>query len=230
MRKAVFGLGATSYDARFMDTMADEYIRQTRWTKLRLSAVEELVEPRAGERVLDLGCAAGAIAHFLSGFGCETVGVDAEPLAIKRARWLFPGLVFEVADVSDLPYDDASFDKAVAADLVEHLDDEVLAGMLAEAHRVLRPEGTLSLYTPNPLHLIERLKAREILIAQNPTHIGLRTADEFAEALRSAGFVIDRDTWRASFFPVLGPVERTAGRWTELLRYRLCLRGRKPAG
>ena len=228
MKRFTFRPAPTSYDDEFIDTMADAYREQDAWTRLRLGAIEDLVEPQRGERALDLGCTAGAITHFLSTFGCEAVGVDAEPRAIERARDLYPELSFEVADVSELPFEDAEFDKAVAADLVEHLDDAALEGMLSESFRVLRPGGTLSIYTPNPQHLIERLKSRELVLAQNPTHIGLRPAPAFAAALERAGFAVDRNEWRASFFPVFRTVERAAGRWTSFMRYRLCLRGRRP--
>lgn len=216
-----------SYGGVFVDTMARAYLDQTPWTRLRLAAVRDLVEPRAGDRVLDLGCAAGAISHYLSTFGCETVGVDAEPEAIETARALFPSLAFELADVRRLPFEDASFDKAVAADLVEHLDDETLEAMLAETRRVLRPAGTLSLYTPNPEHAIELLKARDILLARNPTHIGLRTAVELERRLEQAGFRVELSTWRPSFIPGLRVLERLAGDRLSLLRYRLCLRARR---
>ena len=218
-----------SYDSAFVGTMASAYLEQTPWTQLRLGVVRDLVEPRPGERVLDLGCAAGAITHFLSTFRCKSVGIDAEPLAVETARSLFPALRFEVADVASLPFEDVSFDKAVAADLVEHLDDGTLERMLAEVRRVLVPEGTLSLYTPNPRHPIERLKGRNLVLARNPTHIGLRTEAELADAMRAAGFGIDRLEWRASFFPGLSVVERLGGGRVESLRYRLCLRGRLPS-
>src|SRR5919201_2903863 len=172
------------YDDTFMETMASAYLERTPWTELRLAAVRDLVEPRPGERIVDLGCAAGAITHFLSELGAETVGVDAEPRAIEKARELFPGLEFTVADVAELPFDDASFDKAVAADLVEHLDEETFRRMLRELQRVLRPGGSFTLYTPNPRHLIERLKAHEVVLAQNPTHIGLRDAPTPQRILR----------------------------------------------
>ena len=53
------------YDDTFMETMASAYLERTPWTELRLAAVRDLVEPRAGDRVVDLGCAAGAVTHFL---------------------------------------------------------------------------------------------------------------------------------------------------------------------
>jgi SAM-dependent methyltransferase len=227
IRLPAFRRAPSEYDEAFMDTMASAYLERTAWTELRLEAVRALVEPQAGDRVLDLGCAAGAVSHFLSTLGCQTVGVDAEPLAIDKARELFPGLDFQLANVARLPFEDASFDKAVAADLVEHLDDETFRAMLRETRRVLRPGGTLSIYTPNPRHPIERLKARDLILAQNPTHIGLRDAATLGAMLREAGFEVDRSEWRASFIRGLRVVERTGGGRIESLRYRLCVRGKR---
>jgi SAM-dependent methyltransferase len=228
MRLGLIGRAPAEYDQRFMDTMARAYLAQTAWTQLRLGAVRDLVAPRRGDRVLDLGSAGGAVTHFLSTFGCEVVGVDSEPRAVETASQLFPRLRFELADVADLPYPDASFDKAVAADLVEHLDDNVFAAMLAEARRVLVPGGTLSIYTPNPSHPIEWLKERDLILARNETHIGLRDAPTLVRALETAGFAVDRNEWRPSFWLGLRTLERLAGGQVDSLRYRLCLRGCKP--
>jgi SAM-dependent methyltransferase len=229
VRRLVFRRAPAEYDETFMDTMASAYLERTPWTELRLAAVRDLVEPKPGERILDLGCAAGAITHYLSELGAETVGVDAEPGAIAKAQELFPGLEFTVADVAALPFEDASFDKAVAADLVEHLDESTFRGMLRELGRVLRPGGSFTLYTPNPKHLIERLKARNLVLAQNPTHIGLRDAPTLERLLQEEGFRVDRSEWRPSFFAGLKQVERLGGRYSPLLRYRLCVRALKAA-
>jgi len=227
MRLPAFRRAPAEYDEQFMDTMASEYLERSAWTELRLEAVRSLVEPQPGDRVLDLGCAAGAISDYLSSLGCETVGVDAEPLAVEKARELFPALSFQLANVARLPFEDSSFDKAVAADLVEHLDDQTFRAMLRETKRVLRPGGTLSLYTPNPRHPIERLKARDLILAQNPTHVGLRDMRTLETMLREGGFGVDRSEWRASFIRGLRLVERGGGARFESLRYRLCVRGKR---
>lgn len=227
MRLPTFRKAPAEYDERFMDTMASAYAEGTPWTELRLDAVRRLVDPRPGEQVLDLGCAAGAVSHFLSELGCQTVGVDAEPRAIEKARGLFPGLQFQLANVARLPFEDGSFDKAVAADVVEHLDDETFSAMLRETRRVLRPGGTLSIYTPNPKHLIERLKKRNLILAENPTHIGLRNRDTLEGLLREAGFTVELSEWRASFIRGLRTFERAGGGRIESLRYRLCVRARR---
>lgn len=209
-----------------MDAMASAYLERTSWTQLRLLTLTALVDPRAGDRIVDLGCAAGALTHFFSQSGAQVVGVDAEPRAIEKASSLFPDLEFVQADVATLPFADASFDKAVAGDLVEHLDDETFGAMLAEVHRVLVTGGTLSIYTPNPRHPIERLKEHNLVLAQNPTHIGLRTSLGLRRALEAGGFRIERDDWTPSFFSGLRVVERALGGRFESWRYRLCLRAR----
>jgi SAM-dependent methyltransferase len=218
------------YDGRFMETMASAYVERTPWTRLRLDALRDLADPKPGDRIVDLGCAAGALTHFFSTFGGAVVGVDASPSAIAKARSLFPHLQFVEADVKQLPFPDASFDKAVAGDLVEHLDDETFRAMLREVRRVLVAGGTLSIYTPNPRHPIERLKARNLILAQNPTHIGLRTAAELKQMTEAEGFAVERLDWTPSFFRGLRAIERALGSRVESLRYRLCLRARTTKG
>lgn len=211
-----------------MDKMAGEYLDRTAWTELRLRELHALVEPKEGDRIVDLGCAAGALTHYFSGFGATVVGVDFEELAVTKARSLFPALRFEQASVTQMPLEDHSFDKAVAGDLVEHLDHDTFCAMLEEVKRVLVPGGSLSIYTPNPLHLIERLKERNLILAQNPTHIGLRTADELTRLMREYGYTVDRAGWAASFFPGLKQVETVLGKRFQLFRYRLALRALTP--
>jgi SAM-dependent methyltransferase len=229
MRLGFVGRAPARYDDAFVDAMTRAYLEQTAWTRLRLSAVRDLVEPNAGDRVLDLGSAGGAVTHFLSTFGCQVVGIDSEPRAIRAASSVFPSLPFELADVTALPFPDRSFDKAVAADLVEHLEDAPLERMLDEVARVLVPGGSLSVYTPNARHPIERLKTRDLVLARNETHVGVRDARQLAAALDQAGLVVDRNEWRASFIPGLRTVERLGGPHVASLRYRLCLRARTPS-
>jgi 2-polyprenyl-3-methyl-5-hydroxy-6-metoxy-1,4-benzoquinol methylase len=222
--RLTLGKAPAEYDDAFMAKMASEYLEQTAWTRLRLDALLPLVEPAEGDRILDLGCAAGALTDFFSKFGARVTGIDSEPKAIETARSLFPGLAFKQADVAELPERDRSIDKAVAGDLVEHLDEPTFLRMLGELRRVLVEGGTLSIYTPNPRHPIERLKARNLVLAQNPTHIGLRSSAELVALLERSGFVVDHVGWTPSFFPVLRTVERLLGPRWETFRYRLCIR------
>jgi SAM-dependent methyltransferase len=230
MARVTIRKSPAEYDERFMEAMASAYTERTAWTVLRLDALRELVDPHPGDRIVDLGCAAGALTDFFSGFAATVTGVDASADAIAKARSLFPQLQFVEADVRQLPFADHSFDKAVAGDLVEHLDDETFRAMLRELRRVLVPGGTLSIYTPNPRHPIERLKARNLILAQNPTHIGLRTAQELKRMLEAGDFTVERVDWTPSFFRGLRTIEGALGPRVESMRYRLCLCARTTKG
>jgi SAM-dependent methyltransferase len=121
-----------------------------------------------GRRVLDLGCRDGALTQAYTA-GNEVVGVDADREALAEAAKL--GIETQWADL-DRPLDfaDASFDVAVAGELLEHLRDPQL--LVGEIHRVLRPGGTFVGSVPNAYRLKGRLrflagKAPET----DPTHL-----------------------------------------------------------
>jgi cyclopropane fatty-acyl-phospholipid synthase-like methyltransferase len=214
--------------------MSDAYLNQTPWTRLRLAQVKRVIDPRPGDRIIDLGCGMGAVAHFCSTFGAQAVGVDLSPVAIGMARELFPqaGLEFHERDVSDLHgIGDGTFDKAVSADLVEHIPQAVFEGMLREAFRVLRSDGVFFIYTPNPAHVIERLKARNWILKQNPTHIDLKSERRIVSTLVETGFWIQEVYSVASFFPVFNLIERLMMPLPAvgaLFRYRTCVSAVKP--
>jgi SAM-dependent methyltransferase len=107
-----------------------------------------------GLRVLDLGCRDGALtAEYLH--GNDVVGVDVDRSALARAG--NRGIETTWADLDDpLPFEDESFDVVVTAEVLEHL--RLPDVMLAEARRVLRPDGLLVGSVPNCFRLKTRLR------------------------------------------------------------------------
>ena len=104
-----------------------------------------ILDPRAGERIVDVGCGTGLfvaeVAQIVGDVG-RVLGVDVSPdvLALARRRCAgWPWVACEEADATQLPADDASFDSAVSVQVLEYVADVDRA--LAEIHRVLRPGG-----------------------------------------------------------------------------------------
>lgn len=104
-----------------------------------------LLAPQPGERALDIGCGPGLTTEALAravGEQGRVAGVDIAPamLAIARRRCeSLPQVGFEQADVTRLPYADASFDVALASQVYEYVED--IDSALRELARVIRPGG-----------------------------------------------------------------------------------------
>lgn len=92
-------------------------------------------------RALDIGCGNGKTTSTLIDLGCDVTGIDFSHLAIESCRSRFPGSTFLVADATNLPFEDGSFDFVAAVHVVENLDDDQLALMVSEVHRTLRSGG-----------------------------------------------------------------------------------------
>jgi ubiquinone/menaquinone biosynthesis C-methylase UbiE len=114
-------------------------------------AVLELMGQVTGRRVLDAGCGPGFYAEALVARGAEVVAFDQSPTMVDLARKrLGPRVAVRVHDLA-APLDwigDGSFDAALMALVIHHLDDRVAA--LREIHRVLRPGGRLVISTHHP--------------------------------------------------------------------------------
>lgn len=88
-------------------------------------------------KLLDIGCGTGARLKMLSG-RCETWGIDSHPRAVEFCRRR--GLKnISVAEAADLPFPSGVFTHATCCEVLQNLDDDLVA--LKEAFRVLRPGG-----------------------------------------------------------------------------------------
>lgn len=132
-------------DPRYDDREAMAPPPDHRWT-LMLAQIPE------GSRVLELGCGRGYAAVAMAGKGCTVVGIelDVEAAAEARARCQRV-LVGDLAELLESPeLADGSFDVIVAADVLEHLVDPVLA--LRRCRRLLADGGFVLASIPNATH------------------------------------------------------------------------------
>ena len=107
----------------------------------------------AGDRLLDLGCGAGRHAAEACRRGATVVALDMSAPDLKEARDRLADVDPERArslavqgDALRLPFADGSFDRIIAAEVLEHIPDD--AGAMAELARVLRPGGLVAVTVP----------------------------------------------------------------------------------
>jgi SAM-dependent methyltransferase len=95
------------------------------------------VEP--GQRVLDVGCGAGAFLRLVAERGGEPFGIDASEALIEFARKRLPDADLRVGEMQDLPYHDDAFDLVAGFNSFFFANDMVAA--LNEAGRVAKPDA-----------------------------------------------------------------------------------------
>jgi SAM-dependent methyltransferase len=113
---------------------------------------------RAGDRLLDLGCGFGRHAFEALRRGARVVACDmalpelqqvqATAFTMRETAEIPPGLscTSVQGDGTRLPFDDGSFDRIIASEVMEHVPDDIAA--LDELARVLRPGGAIAVTVP----------------------------------------------------------------------------------
>jgi SAM-dependent methyltransferase len=121
----------------------------------RLAIIRELVAPRTGERLLEVGCGGG---HVLRQFPeCELTGVDVSGQMLDKARRNLQGyrVVLLKGELGALGLEPGSFDAVVYTEVLEHtLEPEAFLDDIA---RLLRPTGRAVITLPND-HLVNGAK------------------------------------------------------------------------
>jgi SAM-dependent methyltransferase len=121
--------------------------------RVRASCVSSMIGDVQGKDVLDAGCGPGLHMLLLSARGGHIVGVDADRKKVKSGVDIAKNLGREgqhslPADVTKLPFRDASFHVLLCSDVLEHIGDDGSA--LSEFFRVLSDGGRLVITVPTP--------------------------------------------------------------------------------
>lgn len=101
----------------------------------------EMLAPRPGERLLDVGFGGGGLIAALQRAGAVPVGVDVSEAMVARGRRRFPGTELHCAPAERLPLDDSSVAKAVSLNSLYFWADPAAA--FAELARAIAPGGRL---------------------------------------------------------------------------------------
>jgi ubiquinone/menaquinone biosynthesis C-methylase UbiE len=150
------------------------------------------------DTVLDVACGSGLVSCELSRVVHHVTGIDITPAMIEQANLLrqeknLYNIKYEIGDVTDLPYSDASFTIVITRYSFHHLLDPY--SVLSEMERVCMQEGRVIVIDATPpsdkadmYNYVERLR--------DPSHVKALTLAELLEMFKEKGLtVIDTDSY-----------------------------------
>lgn len=117
----------------------------------RYMTIQEIVRNKI---VLDAACGEGYGSNLLSETASEVVGIDISTDTINSARNKYRrnNLKYEVASITNLPFEDNSVDVVVSFETIEHVVEDMQQKFLCEVKRVLKPDGILIISTPDKMY------------------------------------------------------------------------------
>jgi SAM-dependent methyltransferase len=154
----------------------------------------ERLDVRPGHRVLDAGCGEGRHCFGAMSRGAEVVGLDLDldsirtPSKILRSRGREGGRLGAMlqGDAFRLPFADASFDRIICSEVMEHVHDYRAA--IRELARVARPGARIAVTIPTATSEHLYLRLGDEYFESPGGHIRIFRPRDLAEGLAAAGF------------------------------------------
>ena len=154
------------------------------WRQAFEDAIGRTGRPHEHIRFLDQGCGDGKYFQYLvnAGLSPDNIhGVEVSRLRVERCRAIGWEHAIYIEKGSKLPYPDNYFDVANLMEVIEHIPRSHIGGVLDEIRRVLRPDGTLIVSTPNyPVKRVydvcdALLHGKWSRFRDDPTHVSFYT-------------------------------------------------------
>jgi len=148
-----------------------------------------------GDAVLDVGCGDAPFTGFCASMGAELFFCDIKESNVRETKnnlKRVAGGTREgfVTDGKPLPIVDASMDKIIMMEVLEHVDCP--RDYVAELKRIARPGARLLITVPDTAHeMIQRELAPDSYF-QKPNHIRIFDREEFQNLILEAGLEIER--------------------------------------
>lgn len=160
--------------------------------QFRYTTILKLIE-KSGV-VLDLGCADGFYSRTLAGRGAILTGVDNNESYLDTSK---PGgnPLFKLADATELPFEDNSFDTVLCSEMLEHVTRD--KAVIKEIYRVLKPSGRLLISVPSadfpftydPINFLLKKSGKHLPIGiWSFGHLRIYNAQDLKSLLEDVGF------------------------------------------
>ena len=153
----------------------------------------ERLEIRPGDRVLDAGCGEGRHCFGALSRGANVVGLDLDLASLRdpskrlRRESTLQGRLGAMlqGDAFHLPFPDASFDKVICSEVMEHVHD--YRGAARELARVTKPSGRVAVTIPTWTSENLYLRLGDEYFESPGGHIRIFGPRELSEGLAAAG-------------------------------------------
>jgi len=183
------------------ESVASEYHNAFgRLTAQAIGPLLDAVGVGKGVRLLDVATGPGYVAAAAAEQGASAVGVDFSAVMVAHARRYYKGAEFREGDAEELPFPEGSFDAVVMNFGLLHLGRPDQA--IAEAYRVLRPEGRagFTVWTKPEeavgfgivLSAVKTHGNLDVPLPQGPPFFRFSDPAEFSRALLEVGFTSPR--------------------------------------
>lgn len=172
-------------------------VEEQHWWSVGMRRIgASLLDGRLHGSLLDAGCGTGGLLAWARAHGTfeRLSGTDLSSEAVELARGSVPEAEIRIAPLRELPFEDDSFDVAILADVLQHVDESEVDDGLGELRRTLRPGGALLVRT-NGSRRSRRVRA----------DWRLYDARSLADELTRSGFRLERMTHANMVLSAFGP-------------------------
>jgi SAM-dependent methyltransferase len=199
---------AATYDTSRFGNAYGRYVDASERAILR-----DWLRPFEPEAVVDLGCGTGRLLDFAA------TGVDGSAAMLEEAARKHPRRQLIHADLASTGLEPRAFDAAICFHVLMHLDEPMIASVLGEAARLVRPAGRFVFDIPS--------RDRRSLGRRQPSGWHGDTSASLADVARWAGAAWRLARWRGI---VLFPIHRVPSALRGPLRPLDAAIGRTPLG
>jgi SAM-dependent methyltransferase len=130
------------------------------FARRKVEILEDIVRPDLGSlqglNLLDVGCGTGTTDRYLVPRVRNLHGVDISEEMLAKAEHNVPKGNFSHYDGTNLPFEDGTFDVAVAICVLHHVPVSMRRDLVKDMVRIVRPGGVVAIFEHNPLNPLTR--------------------------------------------------------------------------